>query len=84
MVTGRNHWPPALNDSPGESVTAGVYYSHICILFLPGICRDVTKISSYRVNTCTTSRQGIKQLGIIFFGSIFLLFFYESCRGPRS
>ena len=31
--------------------------------------RDVTKISSCRVNT--TSRQGIKQLGISF-GSIFL------------
>ena len=37
--------------------------------------RDVTKISSCRVNT--TSKQGIKQLGISF-GSIFLLFSYES------
>ena len=31
----------------------------------------------------TTSRWGIKQLGISF-GSIFLLFSYESSRGPRS
>ena len=37
--------------------------------------RVVTKISSCQVNT--TSRQGIKQLGISF-GSIFLLFSYES------
>ena len=43
--------------------------------------RAVTKISSCRVNT--TSRRGIKQLGISF-GSIFLLFSYESSRGPRS
>ena len=42
---------------------------------------DVTKISSCRVNT--TSRWGIKQLGISL-GSIFLLFTYESSRGPRS
>ena len=38
----------------------------------------VTKISSCRVNT--TSRRGIKQLGISF-GSIFLPFSYESSRG---
>ena len=49
-----------------------------------GICEiilHITKISSSRVNT--TSRRGIKQLGISF-GSIFLLFSYESSRGPRS
>ena len=45
------------------------------------LSRAVTKISSCRVNT--TSRRGIKQLGISF-GSIFLLFSYESSRGPRS
>ena len=55
-------------------------------LFLPMLryrymYRDVTKISSCRVNT--TSRQGIKQLGISF-GSIFLLFSYESSRELRS
>ena len=43
--------------------------------------RVVTKISSCRVNT--TSRQGIKQLGISF-GSIFLLFSNKSSRGPLS
>ena len=42
------------------------------------IVRAVTKISSCPVNK--TSKQGIKLLGI-FFGSIFLLFFYESSRG---
>ena len=42
------------------------------------INRAVTKISSCWVNT--TSRQGIKQLGISF-GSIFLLFSYETSRG---
>ena len=41
--------------------------------------RVVTKISSYRVDT--TSRRGIKQLGISF-GSIFLLFSNKSSRGP--
>ena len=40
--------------------------------------RVVTKISSCRVNT--TSRRGIKQLGISF-GSIFLLFSNKSSRG---
>ena len=40
--------------------------------------REVTNISSCQVNT--TSRQGIKQLGISF-GSIFLLFSYKSRRG---
>ena len=44
-------------------------------------CRIVTKISSCRVNT--TSRQGIKRLGISF-GSIFLLFSNKSSRGPLS
>ena len=42
------------------------------------MCRVVTKISSCRVNT--TSRRGIKQLGISF-GSIFLLFSNKSSRG---
>ena len=41
--------------------------------------RVVTKISSYRVHT--TSRQGIKRLGISF-GSTFLLFSNKSSRGP--
>ena len=41
--------------------------------------RVVTKISSCRVNT--TSRRGIKRLGISF-GSIFLLFSNKSSRGP--
>ena len=41
----------------------------------------VTKISSCRVNT--TSRRGIKQLGISF-GSIFLLFSFKSSRGAHS
>ena len=41
-------------------------------------CRAVTKISSCRVNT--TSRLGIKQLGISF-GSKFLFFSYESSWG---
>ena len=43
--------------------------------------RVVTKISNCRVNT--TSRRGIKWLGISF-GSIFLLFFNKSSRGPLS
>ena len=41
-------------------------------------CRAVTMISSCWVHT--TSRREIKQLGISF-GSIFLLFSYESSRG---
>ena len=45
------------------------------------ICRVVTKISSCRANT--TSRRGIKWLGISF-GSIFLLFSNKSSRGPPS
>ena len=44
----------------------------------PKLGRDVTKISSCRVNT--TSRRGIKQLEISF-GSICLIFFDESRRG---
>ena len=43
--------------------------------------RVVTKISSCQVNT--TSRRGIKRLGISF-GSIFLLFSNKSSRGPLS
>ena len=50
-------------------------------LFTTLSIRDFTKISSCQVNT--TSRRGIKQLGISF-GSIFLLFSYESNQGPRS
>ena len=42
------------------------------------VLRVVTKISSCRLNT--SNRQGIKQPGISF-GSIFLLFSYESSRG---
>ena len=45
------------------------------------ISRGVTKISSCWVTT--TSWRGIKQLGISF-GSIFLLFYFESSQGPRS
>ena len=41
----------------------------------------VTKNLSYRVST--TSRLGIKQLGVSF-GPIFLLFSYESSWGLRS
>ena len=47
-------------------------------LHLPVDFRVVTKISSWRVNT--TSRQGIKRLGISF-GSIFVLFSNKSSRG---
>ena len=43
--------------------------------------RAVTMISSCRVNT--TSKRGIKQLGISF-SSIFHLFSHESSWGPRS
>ena len=61
-------------------------YLSVCVLIITrsqckGSNRVVMKISSFRVNT--TSRQGIKQLGISF-GSIFLLFSYESSRGPHS
>ena len=42
---------------------------------------DVTKILCCRLNT--TSRQGIKWQGISF-GSIFLLFSYESSQGPHA
>ena len=45
------------------------------------VSRVVTKISSCRANT--TSRRGIKQLGISF-GSIFLPFSYESSRGKST
>ena len=43
--------------------------------------RVVTKMSSGQVNT--TRRQGINQLGVSF-GSIFLLFSFESSQGPHS
>ena len=45
------------------------------------IDRVVTKISSCQVDT--TSRRGIKRLGISF-GSIFLLFSDKSSQGPLS
>ena len=45
------------------------------------IIRVVTKISSCQVNT--THRWGNKQLGVSF-SSIFLLFSFESSRGPHS
>ena len=48
------------------------------VLFVSLYIRDVTKISSCRVNA--RSRWGIKQLGVSF-GSIFLLFSFESSRG---
>ena len=51
------------------------------LTFCLQVYRVVTKISSCRVNT--TSRQGIKRLGISF-GSIFLLFSNKSSRGPLS
>ena len=50
-------------------------------LYPPCWYRVVTKISSWRVNI--SSRWGIKQLSISF-GSIFLLFSYESSWGPHS
>ena len=52
-----------------------------CYMHTLHILRVVTKISSCRVHT--TSRRGIKQLGISS-GSIFLLFSNESSRGPHS
>ena len=48
---------------------------------LSSLFRVVTKILSCRVNT--TSRRGIKWLGICF-GSIFLLFSNKSSQGPLS
>ena len=52
-----------------------------CASLLLSSNRVVTKISSCRVNT--TSRRGIKRLGISF-GSISLLFSNKSSRGPLS
>ena len=58
------------------------FTSHLLLFFLSGcFTRVVTKISSCQVNT--TSRQGIKQLGISF-GSIFLLFSNKRSQGPLS
>ena len=58
------------------------YILKISVIFLTKLLnRDVTKILSCRVNT--TSRWGIKQLGISF-GSIFLLFSNKSSQGPHS
>ena len=42
-----------------------------------------TEVGVVTKNLSTTSRLGIKQLGISF-GPIFLLFSYESSWGPRS
>ena len=57
-----------------------VHVSHACT-HVEKLTRVVTKISSSQGNT--TSRRGIKQLGISL-GSIFLLYCHESSRGPRS
>ena len=51
------------------------------LMFVQLFSRVVTKISSCWVNT--TSRRGIKQLGISF-GSIFLLCSFESSSGKHS
>ena len=51
-------------------------------LYFSSLIKIVTKISSCQVNT--TSRWGIKQLGIISFGSIFLLFSTERSGQPHS
>ena len=51
---------------------------HITFLSSP---RVVSKISSCQLNT--TTRRGIRQIGISF-GSIFFLFSYESSQGPHS
>ena len=63
--------PPVANEKQSHNST------QVTII----MSRVVTKISSCRVNT--TSRRGIKQLGISF-GSIFLLFSNKSSRGPLS
>ena len=60
-----------------RSLCLNIAFSHILTLYKVKIW-DVTKISSCRVNT--TSRQGIKQLGISF-GSICLLFSYATSQG---
>ena len=57
-----------------ENLFAQVVKKNHCI-------RVVTKMSSCWVNT--TSRRGIKWLGISF-GSIFVLFCNKSSRGPLS
>ena len=58
-----------------------VFAFKIKVSIILKVIRVVTKISSCRVNT--SSRRGIKWLGISF-GSIFLLFFNKSSRGPVS
>ena len=58
------------------------YYGSYDVLFRHTI-REVTKISSFQVNTSTKSNRGIKLLRISF-GSIFLLFSYESSQGLHS
>ena len=56
---------------------SGTLVYWVCLWVHVFLTRAVTKISSCRVNT--TSRQGIKHLGISF-GSIFLLFSYAGGR----
>ena len=63
----------------GERLCSFCNYTLIIRLLL--LSWVVTKISNYWANT--TSRWGIKQLGISF-GSIFLLFSDESNLGPCS
>ena len=67
--------------SPITRFTSSMSVSGIQMSFFSTYSRVVTKISSCRVNT--TSRRGIKRLGISF-GSIFLLFSNKSSRGPLS
>ena len=62
-----------MKSSPGISLV----FNYITKIKIVVISRAVTKISSCWVRT--TSRQGIKQLGISF-ASIFLLFSYESSQ----
>ena len=52
-------------------------------IFVTLIIRDFTKISSLIPDKYNKYWWGIKQLGISF-GSIFLLFSYESSQGPLS
>ena len=71
-----------LDLSPGAAAKAKENRARGIMKGMQEACvRVVTKISSCRVNT--TSRRGIKRLGISF-GSIFLLFSNKSSRGPLS
>ena len=80
LSTDANFWLYLL---VGFLLLSAVMYSIVLISLLKFLLKDrvVTKISSSRVKT--TSRRGIKQLGISF-GSIFLLFSNKSSRGPLS